>query len=127
MFANNGLAVAFILIVSATPAVADASPAGAKGQNYDRIVFETRGDEEINVVVRIMTLNRLPTSASTIVVTNNGQPVFGPERLEQERWSKTIAIKGEGRHEIVAVCGAINAEPVYCSLRAEDRSAGLAK
>ena len=127
MAMQNSLLCALIVILSVAPVAADPSPSGTKGQNYDRIVFETQGDEETSVVVRIMTLNRLPTSASTIVVTHNGQPVLGPERLEQERWTRTISIKGAGRHEIVATCGAIDAEPVYCSLRAENRSASLAQ
>ena len=127
MAINNSLLAALAVVLSAMPATADPPPSGTKGQNYDRIVFETQGDEETSVVVRIMTLNRLPTSASTIVVTHNGQPVLGPERLEPERWTRTITIKGAGRHEIVAVCGVINAEPVYCSLRAENRNASLAQ
>lgn len=117
----------FIINLFATPALAGSALSGTKGQNYDRLVLDNQDGGEIDVLVRIMTLNRLPTSASTIVVTQNGEPVLGPERLEQERWSRTIAIKGAGRHEIVAVCDAIDAEPVYCSLRAGNRSATLAQ
>lgn len=100
-------------------AVAESAPTGTKGQNYDRIVVENTESDEVEVVARIMTINRRPNSASTIVVTDNGQPVLGPQTLRGERWSGAVAIRGRGAHEVVAVCGAINAEPVYCSLSAD--------
>lgn len=102
---------------------AEPAPVGTKGQNFDRIVVENTEDDEVEVVARIMTINRRPNSASTIVVTDNGQPVLGPQTLRGERWSGAVAIRGKGAHEVVAVCGAINAEPVYCSLSAAETKA----
>lgn len=119
-------AIGLTFFLLSLPAQAEQAPAGTQGQNYDRLVVEAAGDEEVSVVARIMTINRLPTSSSSIVVTDNGKPVLGPQALDRERWSQTIAIKGGGRHEIVAVCGAVNAEPVYCSLSADGKRAALA-
>ena len=53
-----------------------ADVAGTRGQNYDRIVFETASDDEVHIVAKVMTINRFADSASSVVVTDNGVTAF---------------------------------------------------
>lgn len=97
-----------------------ADVAGAKGQNFDRLVFETSSNDETKLTARGMAILRLADSAATITLTDNGAAQFGPETISQERWTRTIAIKGAGRHEVVLLCQGVKAAPVYCGLSLDD-------
>ncbi|RXF73020.1 hypothetical protein [Hansschlegelia zhihuaiae] len=114
--------IALLIITGAyvTPPAATAEPLGTKGQNFDRLVLESETDAEIQVVAKVMTINRYSLSASTMVVTDNGAQVFGPENSSEERWKRTIPISGKGRHEIVMICKPVQSDPVYCSLTVDD-------
>lgn len=109
-----------LIILSLCLGGAVAEEAGTKGQNFDRIVFESPVDGEVRVTARVMTINRFQDSASEITVVNNGADVLGPETNSAERWTRTVAIKGVGRHEVVLLCRALNASPVYCGLTLDD-------
>lgn len=97
--------------------------AGAKGQNFDRLVFETSSDGEVTLTARVMTVNRHLDSASQITVMDNGAQVLGPEVSRTERWTRPISIKGGGRHEVVLNCESLNSAPVYCQLSLDDARA----
>jgi hypothetical protein len=116
-----------IVFLCCPPHVALGEPDGAKGQNYDRLVFESRTDAEIRVQASVMTINRHDDSASTVTVTDNGAQIYGPERETSERWKRTISVSGKGRHDIVMTCKSINSAPVYCSLSVDDAQAMIAR
>ena len=114
-------AALFVMSAMTSPElVVAADVAGAKGQNFDRLVFEAPSDGETRVLARGMAVLRLQDSAATITLTDNGAAQFGPETISQERWTRTIAIKGAGRHEIVLLCQGVKASPVYCGLSLDD-------
>lgn len=115
----------FILCLGPATSFAGQKPAGTKGQNYDRILFEMDTDDEVEIVAKIMTINRYPTSSSSIVVTDNGVTAFGPASDAAERWTRTISIKGRGRHDIVLICSNANSDPVFCALSTSDARASL--
>lgn len=100
-----------------------ARAAGAKGQDFDRLVFESSADGEVTLTARVMTVNRHIDSASQITVLDNGAPVLGPEVTKTERWTRPFAVKGGGRHEVVLRCESLNSAPVYCRLSLDDARA----
>lgn len=127
MFKSSPVAGVIIMSLCATASFADQQLAGTKGQNYDKIAFEIATDDAVEVVAKIMTINRHPDSSSTLVVTDNGAPVIGPATDGAERWRRSVAIKGKGRHELVMICTNANAEPVYCALDADESRVSMLK
>lgn len=118
------LALLFIMISAGSAVAADGQPAGTKGQNYDRLAFESASDE-VQVVAKVMALRRHADGSSTIVVTDNGASVLAPTSDGAERWNRTIAIKGKGKHELVMICSNTKSAPVYCTLDADDQKISL--
>lgn len=115
--------ISAVTVLATTLAVVAANPPGTKGQDFDRIVYETSSDDEIELTARIMTINRFAGSASRLTVLDNGAAIFGPETIETERWSRAVKVKGRGTHEILLRCQAVNASPVYCGLSLDDAKA----
>jgi hypothetical protein len=117
------LLIFIILISYSFGSYAGQAPSGTKGQNFDRLVFELSTDDEVEVLAKVMTINRHPTSSSAIAVTDNGVAALAPTQDSAERWSRKIPVRGKGRHEIVMICSNTNSEPVYCMLRTADARA----
>ncbi len=96
---------------------------GTKGQNYDRVVFESQSDGAVELSASVMTINRYRDSSSSISVTDNGRPIFGPEMETTERWRRVIPVSGKGRHEVFMICDGVQSSPVYCALNVDDARA----